>query len=31
MTELERAIRPGAAVGDRYPSQQMAVLDSERG
>jgi pyridoxine 4-dehydrogenase len=29
--ELERAIPPDAAVGDRYPSQQMAVLDSERG
>ncbi len=28
---LERAIPPGAAVGDRYPQQQMAVLDSERG
>jgi aryl-alcohol dehydrogenase-like predicted oxidoreductase len=27
---LERAIPPGAAVGDRYPEPQMAVLDSER-
>ena len=30
-TELERAIPPDAAVGDRYPAQQMAALDSERG
>jgi len=29
--ELERAIPPDAAVGDRYPAQQMAALDSERG
>jgi len=28
---LERAVPPGAAVGDRYPEAQMAVLDSERG
>ena len=28
---LERAVPPDAAVGDRYPEQQMAVLDSERG
>lgn len=27
---LERAIPPDAAVGERYPMQQMAVLDSER-
>ena len=27
---LERAIPPDAASGDRYPPQQMAVLDSER-
>jgi aryl-alcohol dehydrogenase-like predicted oxidoreductase len=27
---LERAIPPDAAVGERYPAQQMAVLDSER-
>jgi hypothetical protein len=27
---LERAI-PHAAAGDRYPAQQMGVLDSERG
>ena len=30
LVALERAIPPGAAVGDRYPEQQMAVLDSER-
>jgi aryl-alcohol dehydrogenase-like predicted oxidoreductase len=30
LAELERAIPPDAATGDRYPSQQMAVLDSER-
>jgi aryl-alcohol dehydrogenase-like predicted oxidoreductase len=30
LAALERAIPPGAAVGDRYPEQQMAVLDSER-
>ena len=29
--ELERAIPPGAAAGDRYPAQQLAVLDSEHG
>jgi pyridoxine 4-dehydrogenase len=28
---LDRAIPPGAAVGDRYPEPQMATLDSERG
>jgi aryl-alcohol dehydrogenase-like predicted oxidoreductase len=27
---LERVIPPDAAVGERYPAQQMAVLDSER-
>jgi aryl-alcohol dehydrogenase-like predicted oxidoreductase len=27
---LERAVPPDAAVGERYPEQQMAVLDSER-
>jgi aryl-alcohol dehydrogenase-like predicted oxidoreductase len=30
LAALERAIPAGAAVGDRYPEQQMAVLDSER-
>jgi aryl-alcohol dehydrogenase-like predicted oxidoreductase len=29
LAALERAIPPDAAVGDRYPEQQMAVLDSE--
>jgi aryl-alcohol dehydrogenase-like predicted oxidoreductase len=29
LIELERAIPPDAAVGERYPPQQMAVLDSE--
>ncbi len=28
---LERAIPPDSAAGDRYPAQQMAVLDSEHG
>jgi aryl-alcohol dehydrogenase-like predicted oxidoreductase len=27
---LERVIPPDAAIGDRYPQQQMATLDSER-
>jgi aryl-alcohol dehydrogenase-like predicted oxidoreductase len=27
---LERAVPPDAAAGDRYPGQQMAMLDSER-
>ena len=27
---IERAIPPGAAAGDRYDAQQMAILDSER-
>jgi len=27
---LERAVPPDAAVGARYPDQQMAILDSER-
>jgi aryl-alcohol dehydrogenase-like predicted oxidoreductase len=30
LAALEDAIPPGAASGDRYPAQQMAVLDSER-
>jgi aryl-alcohol dehydrogenase-like predicted oxidoreductase len=29
LAELERAIPRDAAVGERYPAQQMAVLDSE--
>jgi aryl-alcohol dehydrogenase-like predicted oxidoreductase len=28
--DLERAVPRGAAAGDRYPAQQMAMLDSER-
>ncbi|MGD0386988.1 MAG: aldo/keto reductase [Solirubrobacteraceae bacterium] len=31
LAELERAVPPDAAVGDRYPSHQMSILDSERG
>jgi aryl-alcohol dehydrogenase-like predicted oxidoreductase len=31
LAALERAVPPGAAVGDRYPEAQMAVLDSDRG
>ena len=27
---IERAVPPDAAAGDRYPSAQMAILDSER-
>jgi aryl-alcohol dehydrogenase-like predicted oxidoreductase len=30
IADLERSIPPDAAVGDRYPPQQMAALDSER-
>jgi aryl-alcohol dehydrogenase-like predicted oxidoreductase len=29
--EIERAIPPGAAAGDRYDAAQMTMLDSERG
>jgi aryl-alcohol dehydrogenase-like predicted oxidoreductase len=29
--DLERAVPPDAAAGDRYPEPQMAALDSERG
>jgi pyridoxine 4-dehydrogenase len=28
---IERAVPPDAAAGQRYPEQQMAILDSERG
>ena len=28
--QIEQAIPPDAAVGSRYPEQQMAHLDSER-
>jgi aryl-alcohol dehydrogenase-like predicted oxidoreductase len=31
LEQLERAIPPEAAVGERYPEPQMASLDSERG
>jgi len=30
LAELERAVPPGAAVGERYPEAGMATLDSER-
>jgi aryl-alcohol dehydrogenase-like predicted oxidoreductase len=30
VASLESAFPPGVAAGDRYPEQQMAVLDSER-
>jgi pyridoxine 4-dehydrogenase len=28
---IERSVPPDAAAGERYPEQQMAILDSERG
>jgi len=31
LTELEHAVPPEAAVGERYPQQAMAALDSESG
>ena len=31
LAQIERAVPPGAAAGDRYHAPQMAVLDSERG
>jgi aryl-alcohol dehydrogenase-like predicted oxidoreductase len=31
LARIEEAVPPGAAAGDRYPAQAMAVLDSERG
>jgi aryl-alcohol dehydrogenase-like predicted oxidoreductase len=31
LAQIERAVPPEAVAGDRYPSAQMAVLDSERG
>ena len=31
LAKIEAAFPPGAAAGDRYPEQAMAVLDSERG
>ena len=30
LAQIERAVPPGAAAGERYPAQAMAVLDSER-
>jgi aryl-alcohol dehydrogenase-like predicted oxidoreductase len=30
LAAIERAVQPGAAAGDRYAAQQMAMLDSER-
>ncbi len=30
LAEIERAVPPGAAKGDRYPTAQMAHLDSEK-
>jgi aryl-alcohol dehydrogenase-like predicted oxidoreductase len=29
LAAIEAAVPPGAAAGDRYPAQQMAILDSE--
>jgi aryl-alcohol dehydrogenase-like predicted oxidoreductase len=31
LAQIERAVPPGAAAGDRYDAHQMALLDSERG
>jgi aryl-alcohol dehydrogenase-like predicted oxidoreductase len=31
LARIEEAVPPGAAAGERYPAQAMAVLDSERG
>jgi aryl-alcohol dehydrogenase-like predicted oxidoreductase len=31
LAAIERAVPPDAAAGDRYPGEQMAILDSERG
>jgi len=31
LTQIEQAVPPDAVAGDRYPTAQMAVLDSERG
>jgi hypothetical protein len=30
IADIERAVPPGAAKGERYPTQHMAQLDSER-
>jgi aryl-alcohol dehydrogenase-like predicted oxidoreductase len=31
LAQIEQAVPPGAAAGDRYDTQAMARLDSERG
>jgi len=31
LTQIKRAVPPDAVAGDRYPTAQMAALDSERG
>jgi aryl-alcohol dehydrogenase-like predicted oxidoreductase len=31
LVQIERAVPPGAAAGERYHPSQMATLDSERG
>ena len=31
LAEIERAVPPGAAAGERYPEAQLAHMDSERG
>ena len=31
LAAIERAVPAGAAAGERYDDQQMAILDSERG
>jgi aryl-alcohol dehydrogenase-like predicted oxidoreductase len=31
LARIETAVPPGAAAGERYDAQQMAILDSERG
>jgi hypothetical protein len=30
LSQIEAAVPPGAAAGDRYSVEQMAMLDSER-
>jgi aryl-alcohol dehydrogenase-like predicted oxidoreductase len=30
LAAIEAAVPPGAAAGERYDAQQMAILDSER-
>ena len=31
LASIEAAVPKGAAAGERYPAEQMAMLDSERG